>query len=323
MSFHEDEPQWVVVCQATRTEATGEPRMIGRCWYRETMRALVVRSGLLVGSLVLSLAVVEAGLRPVVPLDPFGSRLALRPHVSMRLEVDLRGVSRNGRHSTNAWGLRGDAPPPPDAGSYRIITVGGSTTQCFYLDDHKTWPYLLQMKLSAAGWRVWIGNGGLDGHSTRGHLVFMEDVVARIRPDAIIVLAGINDLLYSLDERRRLRGSRYDRTGWLTVVYRRSRLAQVLYAWSQVVFGAALRVRRSGHGNFEPRPLSGDAAETPKNVMTLLPGLPEYRVNLKRIIALSKSSGVRCDALDRGGCRTCGPENRRVSRGASGRVGRV
>lgn len=302
MSFHEDEPQWVVVCQATRTEATGEPRMIGRCWYRETMRALVVRSGLLVGSLVLSLAVVEAGLRPVVPLDPFGSRLALRPHVSMRLEVDLRGVSRNGRHSTNAWGLRGDAPPPPDAGSYRIITVGGSTTQCFYLDDHKTWPYLLQMKLR----RGWV-----------------EDVVARIRPDAIIVLAGINDLLYSLDERRRLRGSRYDRTGWLTVVYRRSRLAQVLYAWSQVVFGAALRVRRSGHGNFEPRPLSGDAAETPKNVMTLLPGLPEYRVNLKPIIALSKSSGVRCDALDRGGCRTCGPENRRVSRGASGRVGRV
>lgn len=256
-------------------------------------RALAVRAVLVLGSLALSLAVVETGLRLTSPLDPFGSRLALRPHVDMRLAVDLRGVPRTARHSTNAWGLRGDEPPLPGAGDYRIVAVGGSTTQCFYLDDDKTWPHLLQAKLTAAGWKVWVGNGGLDGHSTRGHLVFMEDVVSRIRPDAVIVLAGINDLLYSLDEQRRLQGSRYDRTSWLTVVYRRSRLAQVLYAWQQVFLGEALLVRRSGHGNFEPHLLGGDAAAMPGDIRTLLPGLSEYRANLERIIVLAKTTGAR------------------------------
>ncbi|HBH00816.1 MAG: hypothetical protein A2X36_02140 [Elusimicrobia bacterium GWA2_69_24] len=256
-------------------------------------RAVVVRAALLIGSLALSLAAIETGLRLASPLDPFGSRLALRPRVDMRLEVDLRGVSRQGRHSTNAWGLRGDEPPPPDAGDYRIIAIGGSTTQGFYLDDRKTWPYRLQERLKEAGWEAWVGNAGLDGQSTRGHIIFMEDVVARVRPDAVIVLAGINDLWYSLDERRRLHGSRYDRPDWLTVLYRRSRLAQVLYAWGQLLLGEALLVRRSGHGNFEPRPLSRDAAAAPEDVRLLLPGLPEYRQNLERIVALARSMGVR------------------------------
>lgn len=257
------------------------------------MRPLAGRVALVLGSLALSLVAVEAGLRVASPLDPFGSRLALRPRLDMRLHVDLRGVSRTSRHSTNAWGFRGDEPPPPDAGAYRIIAIGGSTTQCFYLDDHKTWPFLLQSKLKASGWSVWIGNGGLDGHSTRGHIVFMEDLVSKIRPDAIIVLAGINDLLYSLDEQRRVQGSRYDRTSWLTVVYRRSRLAQVLYAWAQVVLGRAVLVRGAGHGNFEPRPLPRDAPAMPADIRTLLPGLPEYRANLARIVELARTMGVR------------------------------
>ncbi len=171
--------------------------------------------------------------------------------------------------------------------------MGGSTTQCFYLDDHETWPSLLQSKLKATGWNVWIGNGGLDGHSTRGHIVFMEDLVSKIRPDAVILLVGINDLQYSLDEERRLHGSRYDRTSWLTVVYRRSRLAQTLYAWGQVFLGRAVLVRRSGHGNFEPRPVTGAAPAIPGDIRTLLPGLPEYRANLERIIELARTSGVR------------------------------
>jgi len=56
-------------------------------------------------------------------MDPFGSRLALRPHVSTRLDVDLRGVSRHGRHSTNSWGLRGDEPPSSGSGYRTIVTV--------------------------------------------------------------------------------------------------------------------------------------------------------------------------------------------------------
>jgi len=57
--------------------------------------------------------------------------------------------------------------------------------------------------------------------------------------------------------------------------------------------GETLLVRRSGHGNFEPRPLSRDAAAAPEDVRLLLPGLPEYRQNLERIVARLRRAGAR------------------------------
>lgn len=52
-----------------------------------------------------------------------------------------------------------------------IISVGGSTTECFYISDDKTWTHILGMKLKSVFTRVWINNAGLDGHSTFGHII--------------------------------------------------------------------------------------------------------------------------------------------------------
>lgn len=40
----------------------------------------------------------------------------------------------------------------------------------------------------------WLDNAGLDGQSTFGHVVMLNDYVKQLRPDVVLFLAGINDV---------------------------------------------------------------------------------------------------------------------------------
>src|SRR6476469_7808041 len=107
------------------------------------IRRLLSKLSLLFGSTLLSLALLEGGLRLITPPSLFSPLVPLRPHHRMALNAaGLPGVSPHGVFSTNRWGLRGEEPPRDWKSHYTILTIGGSTTQCFFLDDHKTWPAL-------------------------------------------------------------------------------------------------------------------------------------------------------------------------------------
>lgn len=94
----------------------------------------------------------------------------------------------------NAIGLRGDNPPADFDRWLSIIAVGGSTTECYYLSDDKTWPEQLRRRIDEKFARVWVNNAGLDGHSTFGHQFFLENYLAPLRPKVILYLVGINDV---------------------------------------------------------------------------------------------------------------------------------
>lgn len=97
-------------------------------------------------------------------------------------------------HTKNTLGFRGPEPPSDGLGNYlSIIVVGGSTTECFYLSDGKDWPAQLHNKLSSSFNRLWINNAGLDGHSTIGHTVLIQDHIAERRPRLVLFLVGLND----------------------------------------------------------------------------------------------------------------------------------
>ena len=93
-------------------------------------------------------------------------------------------------YCTNRLGLRGMLPSD---GSLRIITLGNSTTECAYIDDVATWPHLLARGLTAQGRNVWVGNAGVNGSSTRGNAIFLEDHLLGLRPDLIIFMPGAAD----------------------------------------------------------------------------------------------------------------------------------
>jgi lysophospholipase L1-like esterase len=94
----------------------------------------------------------------------------------------------------NSLGFRGPDPPADLASKLSIVAVGGSTTQCFFLSDDKTWPARLAADLEPAFHDLWVNNAGLDGHSTYGHLVLLEDQVVKLHPKVVVFLVGANDV---------------------------------------------------------------------------------------------------------------------------------
>ena len=100
------------------------------------------------------------------------------------------GMDSSVRYCINRIGLRGGLPTDV---SLRIIAFGNSTTECAYLDDGATWPHLLERSLIERGKEIWVGNAGVNGSSTRGNAIFLEDHLLGLRPDLIIFMPGAAD----------------------------------------------------------------------------------------------------------------------------------
>ena len=205
----------------------------------------------------------------------------------VRGQVPLRGVSSYSRHSTNEWGLRGDPIPLNWKQSFTILAIGGSTTHCFYLDDKKTWPHLLQEHLNADGKKVWVGNAGFDGHSTRGHLTVVKAIVKKVKPNALIFLVGINDLALSLD--KKARGGYYDSMRYtpqkLQHPLDRLRTFHLARQWKQVIFDEVAVNGGVFHNNMVQTVLAPEEfTPLPEDLREILPSLDEYKINVGTLI---------------------------------------
>lgn len=105
-----------------------------------------------------------------------------------------RGLARNIRVTTNSIGFRGPEPTPEFEDDLTIITVGGSTTHSQFQSDGADWPALLATRLASRIAHLWVNNAGLDGHSTFGHEILLVDYLARLRPDLVLFLIGMNEV---------------------------------------------------------------------------------------------------------------------------------
>jgi lysophospholipase L1-like esterase len=147
--------------------------------------------------ILLGLMLVEIGLRIYNPF-PFrvrGGRIVLPVH--RRYTFHNNGAAKLEpvtHHTKNSLGFRGPDPPSDFARRLTLITIGGSTTECLFLSDGKTWTDVLARALARDRADVWVNNAGLDGHSTYGHLVLLRDFIVRIRPKVAVFLIGVNDV---------------------------------------------------------------------------------------------------------------------------------
>ena len=98
-------------------------------------------------------------------------------------------------HRKNALGMRGPEKPDSLEKYLSIISVGGSTTECGYINEGKTWSDLLYKKLTKNFPRTWLNNAGLAGHSTFGHTILLQDYLVKFKPRVILFLVGCNDML--------------------------------------------------------------------------------------------------------------------------------
>jgi len=167
--------------------------------FKPQFQPLIFQRLLLSGvSAVIALLICEASLQFVLPsmrakgyyFMPPNHRTVFRPQPSI-----MPGISGDSNFYTNSNGVRGDEFTAQD--TYRIMAIGGSTTECSYLDQPETWTNLLQETLNRNTWnqKVWVGNAGLSGTTTRHHLVAMQYLPLReMKINAVILLIGINDL---------------------------------------------------------------------------------------------------------------------------------
>lgn len=221
---------------------------------------------------------------------------------------NLIGVSHEGRFTTNSRGIRGPEFSPSDR--YRILCVGGSTTECLYLDDTKAWPAVLSEILGQSRSGVWVGNLGRSGHTVADHAVVLANLPEAQTVDCWLFLCGINDLgqllrgaYTSPDDTALDRVFTYRRPGiWGTPVRRplhrnlivynalemlRNR-AKVLFAgqdWTVYQDTKAKWVDQSR----AQRQAGRKSATLPE----LGPLLDAYEISLRRVIQLGKQSGKR------------------------------
>jgi lysophospholipase L1-like esterase len=97
-------------------------------------------------------------------------------------------------HTKNSLGFRGPDPPRDFDRRLRILTVGGSTTECLFLSDGKTWTDGVARRVLAIDPTAWINNAGLDGQSTNGHLVLLRNFIVALKPTLVVFLVGANDV---------------------------------------------------------------------------------------------------------------------------------
>ncbi|HET6255535.1 MAG TPA: SGNH/GDSL hydrolase family protein [Puia sp.] len=146
---------------------------------------------------VVTLVLLEIALRIY---NPFhfrlkGDRILLpinqRETIVNRINPKLDPVIINTR---NSLGFRGPEPPKDWGRALTVITIGGSTTECHFLSDSLTWPYLLGRRLAVSVPGCWLNNAGLDGQSTFGHILMLNDHVKQLRPSVVVFLTGVNDM---------------------------------------------------------------------------------------------------------------------------------
>jgi lysophospholipase L1-like esterase len=254
------------------------------------------------------LALFEVALAVASPSDRAFAWYVWPPRYAVLLEPkNLPGVSPRGRITTNSRGIRGPEFAATDRG--RVLCVGGSTTECLYLDDEKTWPHVLGQLLETKVPGVWVGNVGRAGRMTLDHVTLLENLPEAETCGVWIVLAGLNDLRHRL-------GGEYDdhaeRTWELTFPYRRPGFSsdlrrpfqRNLYAYD-LLESARRRLKTALRGYDGTVYQDVDAiwvdrmrqarmrADVRRDLPDLAPWLDDYERLVRRIAARARERGAR------------------------------
>ena len=114
----------------------------------------------------------------------------------------MPGINGLQRFTTDSSGIRSISNY--DDADYRILAIGGSTTECLYLDDNGTWSAILEKNLNKRSTiKYWVGNVGRSGLNTRHHIFEVKYLLPQFPEiDAVLLLVGINDLLTFLGTNR-------------------------------------------------------------------------------------------------------------------------
>ncbi len=234
-------------------------------------------------SLLTVLLISEFVLRKLMPPGIFNPRFGLRPYQRVVMEVNLPGITPGGICTTNAWGMRGEDPPEDWDEWLTIITVGGSTTANYYMDDSLTWSRILQDRLREVHPETWVGNCGIPMHSAAKHALLVREVFSEVKPDIALFLVGINDVGQFLKGEAALDVS-LPETGFRQAIFKHCMIMQVLYKLKIVYVDKAPVVSETVDPMFIEEPMLSTEMELPDDLHELIPLPDDYKNRIEAII---------------------------------------
>lgn len=246
----------------------------------------------------------EVVLRFYNPINPRlkGDQIVLPVRQRYEVQIDgLPGVKTKTIHTKNSLGFRGSEPPLPWKDWLTVIAVGGSTTECYFLPDGTDWPSVLERQLRPVLPRLWVSNAGLNGHSTFGHQILLDDHVARLRPDVILFLVGINelgrDVLGGFENGfLKNKGAHPGDSWWKGAARTLIKNSEVLGLIAVVVRGIGtqkIHFRDNVYLRLNPADTVTIApAVIARDLVRFRPGLRAYRARLNRLIETCRRAGI-------------------------------
>ena len=257
------------------------------------------RIRILTVQLVIALVALEALLRIYNPI-PFrlkGDKIVLPVNQIYKFEnVGATKLDRFVVHRKNSLGFRGPEPPRDFDSKLTVVAIGGSTTECLFLSDGKTWTDALGRMLAEESQGVWINNAGLDGHSTYGHIVLLEEYVAKLKPKIALFLVGANDVELGSS-------NTFDNSMLAQPLTALATIESLVFDYSAVgsfaqnLYRAAAAKRRGfGHSEVDPARLERLVLDASVMDSTLRQHqntyLSGYAERLKRIVTLSRTNHI-------------------------------
>lgn len=161
-------------------------------------RKLGFQAAMVLFSLVIALLFSEVALRIVTP--PKKEFMVWPPnmHHVFKPDPEIMPIhSAEARFASNSKGLRGpELGPDTEA---RVLAIGGSTTECLYIDEVSAWPLRMKTLLATPERAVWTASAGLSGMNSGDHVVHAKFLVPQLpRLDVVVALIGVNDLAVAL-----------------------------------------------------------------------------------------------------------------------------
>ncbi|MFO0947960.1 MAG: SGNH/GDSL hydrolase family protein [Planctomycetota bacterium] len=237
------------------------------------------RLGLFSVALAIALGAAEWMLALIRPSAPFHGRVPRARYSMNPNSFALPGVFDPALLTVNSLGQRGPEPAGK-SGACRILCIGGSSTECVYLDDGETWPALLMKHLNDAGnGKYWVAAASVSEFATGHHVRFLRDSPAIKETDSVVIMPGANDFL------RLLLG--YDMGDEPPIWMQSNLMSLVREFWN-----ARLRMGIYYDDTGEVHALRERGLAMPEREISLASALDDYSARLKELVNAAKESGV-------------------------------
>lgn len=83
-----------------------------------------------------------------------------------------------------------------DKPDVKIVFLGGSTTECLFVDEDKRFPYLVKQNLQdKTNLKINTYNGGVSANESMHSINILMNKVLPLKPDVVVMMHNINDLV--------------------------------------------------------------------------------------------------------------------------------